>query len=60
MPNYKQMYFILFNAVVNAIDQLENAQQKSEDIYIESDDIPLIFLPEMAKEVQDIEQGFID
>jgi len=55
MPNYKQMYFTLFNAVVNAIDQLENAQQESEDIYIESDDIPLIFLPEMAKEVQEIE-----
>jgi hypothetical protein len=44
-----------FNELVSAIDQLENAQQKSEDIYIKSDTIPLIFLPEMAKEVQETE-----
>ena len=50
MPNYEQLYFNLFNSVSNAIEQLENhnygqatdtlkqAQQKTEELYIEAKD----------------------
>ena len=37
MPNYKEMYLTLFNAVTDALELLEQAQQKSEEIYIETD-----------------------
>lgn len=34
MSIYKEMYLTLFNEVTNAIDILECAQKKVEDIYI--------------------------
>lgn len=40
MPDYKKMYFSLFNQVTNSIQQLEEAQQKTEKMYMNSDDIP--------------------
>ncbi|MCL2856507.1 MAG: hypothetical protein FWE19_02115 [Oscillospiraceae bacterium] len=35
MSDYKQMYFAMFNAVSNAIEILQKAQQAGEDAYIE-------------------------
>lgn len=49
MPNYQEMYFILFNAVTDALDAIEKrnigeaaevlcqAQQKTESLYIEAE-----------------------
>ena len=37
LPNYKEMYLTLFNAVTDALELLKQAQQKSEEIYIETD-----------------------
>lgn len=45
MPDYKKMYFSLFNAITTTIDQLQSAQREGEDTYIESDDTPLTFYP---------------
>lgn len=50
MPDYKKMYFALFNAVTIAIDQLQNAQRDGESAYIESDDTPLTILTNHADE----------
>lgn len=49
MPNYQEMYFILFNAVTDALDAIEKrnigkasellcqAQKKTESLYIEAE-----------------------
>ena len=44
MPDYKKLYLSLFNDVSKAIDQLEEAQKRAEELYIQSDepDIKLI------------------
>ena len=36
MPDYKSMYFRLFNRVSDAISILQAAQQESEDTFAES------------------------
>jgi len=36
-PDYKSMYFSLFNSVTDAIDLLKAAQIKAEQMYIESE-----------------------
>ena len=48
MPDYKKMYFELFNAVTTAIDRLQAAQCNGENTYIESDRIPLVIRPDSA------------
>lgn len=37
MPDYQKMYCTLFNEVTRIIEQLQEAQQKVEEIYINSD-----------------------
>ena len=34
MENYKEMYYLLFNAITEATKLLEEAQKKAEEIYI--------------------------
>ena len=34
MDNYKELYLILFNAITEAMKILEDAQKKTEEIYI--------------------------
>ena len=36
MPDYKAMYFNLFNSVTDAIEILTEAQKKAEEMYINS------------------------
>ena len=36
MPDYKTMYFDLFNSVTDAIEMLSEAQRKAEETYINS------------------------
>ncbi len=38
MPDYKAMYFELFNSVTDAIEILSEAQKKAEEFYIEFDE----------------------
>lgn len=49
MPDYKKMYFTLFNAVTTAINQLQEAQRKGEDTYIEGGEPPLAILLQRAE-----------
>ncbi|AVQ95197.1 hypothetical protein DRA42_02440 [Ethanoligenens harbinense] len=43
MPDYKEMYFSLFNSITDAIELLKYAQMKSEELYIKSaDDAPIL------------------
>lgn len=41
MPDYKSMYFSLFNSVTDAIEILKAAQQKGEDTYINNNEEPI-------------------
>lgn len=41
MPDYAKMYRKLFNAQTDAIKLLQTAQQETENLYIEADDIPI-------------------
>lgn len=50
MPDYKKMYFELFNAVTAAIDHLQNGQCGGEDAYTENEDAPLMILPNPAED----------
>ena len=34
MPDYKEMYLTLFRAMTKSIDILQEAQQKTEEMYI--------------------------
>ena len=36
MPDYKTMYFDLFNSVSDAIEILSEAQKRAEELYINS------------------------
>ena len=37
MPNYKKMYLELFNTVTDIIEQLQEVQKKTEQMYIEAE-----------------------
>ena len=38
MDNYKEMYYILFNAITEATKILQEAQKKAEEIFISQKD----------------------
>ena len=38
MPDYKALYYNLFNAVTDTIKALKKAQQDAEELYLEQDD----------------------
>jgi hypothetical protein len=46
MPDYRAMYYDLFNKVTDAINVLQEAQRASEEAFIESHDATLILLDE--------------
>ena len=43
MPDYKEMYVTLYRGVTQAIDTLQQAQQRTEQLYMESEDKPIEF-----------------
>lgn len=36
MPNYKEMYYVLFNKITDIIGDLQEIQQQAEEIYLDS------------------------
>jgi len=38
MPDYQKMYFALFNTVTDVIHELQEAQRKTEQMFIDSSD----------------------
>lgn len=51
MPDYKEMYKNLFQTITQCIDLLQNAQIKTEEMYISS--APPIKLSDSIKEKND-------
>ena len=45
MPDYKKMYTTLFNAVTDAIEILQSAQQDTEELFIETETAVIKILP---------------
>lgn len=41
MADYKQMYFSLFNKITDIIDELQEIQQMTEEMYIDDDSAEL-------------------
>nr|WP_319489148.1 hypothetical protein [uncultured Caproiciproducens sp.] len=41
MPDYRKMYYYLFNQITNSIQALTEAQQKTEEMYLNSDDVSI-------------------
>lgn len=51
MPDYKQMYHILFNKITDIVDGLQAVQQQAEEMYINSEEqIVELSLAENKKE----------
>jgi len=48
MPDYKSMYFKLFNKVTDAIHILQKAQAEGEDEYIIREDKPILIPLEVS------------
>jgi len=44
MPDYQKMYYALFNDVTNVVSKLQQAQQKTEEMYVDSMEAQLISL----------------
>lgn len=53
MPDYKSMYFKLFNGITDAINLLQKAQRECEEVYIKSNDTPVTMLPKEPSEKQE-------
>lgn len=49
MPDYQTMYFTLFNAITDAVHLLQEAQQKTEEIYMEEQAVSDIREPVQEK-----------
>lgn len=50
MPDYQNMYTELFRSVTKAIELLQQAQIKTEEIYISSKETVLTLVPEQKTE----------
>jgi hypothetical protein len=45
MPDYQKMYHSLFNDVTDAVTKLQQAQQKTEEMYMDSKETVLTSFP---------------
>ena len=45
MPDYQKMYHSLFNDVTDAVTKLQQAQQKTEEMYMDSKETVLTTFP---------------
>ena len=43
MDDYKKMYYELFNKITDVIEEWKSIQQKTEEIYIRSEDRLVLF-----------------
>jgi hypothetical protein len=54
MADYQKMYKTLFNAVTDAVNILQKAQQTAEELYISAEETPLIVLDTAANDGEDL------
>ena len=50
MPDYKKMYFNLFRSQSEAINILQEAQRKTEEMYIEAEELNVSVIPAKEEE----------
>ena len=43
MPDYKEMYFTLFREITKVIEQLQEIQQQTEELYLQEEDNVVVF-----------------
>ncbi len=41
MPDYQKMYSMLFNKITDVMEELKTVQEKTEEIYVDSNDLPV-------------------
>ena len=46
MADYKKMYFELFNKITDVIEDLQEIQQKTEEMYMNSEDMVIELIRE--------------
>lgn len=49
MPDYREMYYILFRETAKAISILQNAQRKTEEMYLSEPKDPYILIQSSQK-----------
>ena len=51
MPDYKKMYYILFNKITTIVAELQEAQQHTEELYINAEEAIIeLYIQENQKE----------
>lgn len=50
MPNYKNMYYTLFNKVTDIIDDLQKVQQQTEEMYIQEENTIKVYPTKKTKD----------
>ena len=58
MPDYKSMYYTLFNQVTKTIEDLQKIQQMTEEMFIESEDAELVIYKESEGENLNFQFGY--
>lgn len=44
MPNYQEMYRVLFREVTRVIEQLQAIQRETEELYMDSGEAPVVLI----------------
>lgn len=52
MPDYREMYYMLFRAAEQAIDVLVRAQRECEELYLRAPEPGIVELPPRGKETE--------
>jgi len=56
LVNYKEMYSILFNKMTDIIEEIQQIQRQTEEMYIDSKDIEFVVLKSCKDSEQPIKQ----
>lgn len=49
MPNYQKLYLTLFNKMTDIMNEIQEAQQIAEELYLQSDEPNLVMLNPHSK-----------
>ncbi len=50
MADYKTMYYLLFKEVTEVIEKLQKVQQKTEELYLAAEDVPIVVFKDPDKD----------
>lgn len=60
MPDYRKMYSLLFNEITNVIEQLQQIQIKTEELYMDAEETPLHRIREIGTGEESSEEAPAD